>query len=277
MKIHEAADLTLNQLKGVYDPREAQNIRDLLFDDLFNIRNLGSIKPFDFQEELDKAIKRLLDKEPIQYITETAHFFGYKFKVNTHVLIPRPETEELVDWILNDLKGSHRQLDVMDIGLGSGCISISLKKKKSSLRLFGVDYNLDILNVARINSKKLGAPMLFYNFDFLNRDYWDEMGKFNIIVSNPPYILNKDKAIMADNVLLYEPERALFAGEDHLVFYKAIHDFSKEHLLEKGEIYLEVHEDYSNEVATLFKAKNTSVEIRKDLQGKNRMIKISFQ
>lgn len=276
MTVNEAASKAIDRLEKVYPMREAINIIEMLFEDSFDVSNIRADRSFEYEEELNGFLVRLENLEPVQYVTGVAHFYGYQFKVNQHVLIPRPETEELVHWILDDLKNNNKQLDLLDIGLGSGCISLTLKSKKKALRLFGLDFDMDILNVARINSRRLNAPMTFLNFNFLDDGYWDQLGKFDIIVSNPPYIHKKDSTVMADNVLLHEPRAALFAGEDHLIFYKKIEQFAQDHLSDNGIVYLEIHEDYAYETCALFEKEGRSIEVKKDLQGKDRMIKINF-
>jgi len=276
INIKQAAASAIIELVPLYGQREAQQIIKILFEDLFGITNIDMIRPFEHIEQLESVLIRLKKSEPIQYITGRADFYGLQYKVNPHVLIPRPETEELVHWVLQDIAQSKQQLDILDIGVGSGCIALTIKKKKPQVRVFGIDHDMDILNVARINSRSLGAGCVFYNFDFLDKTLWPEMGKFDIIISNPPYIPDADRRIMADNVLLHEPEKALFAVEDALSFYRAIHDFAQEHLSPMGRIYLEIHEEYASDTAAIFQKDDATIEIRKDLQGKDRMIKIDM-
>ena len=174
------------------------------------------------------------------------------------------------------IRDRKKQVDILDVGVGSGCIALTIGKKYKFARLCGIDYNMDTLNVARINSKKLGVPMTFYNLDVLDKSLWGALGRFDIIVSNPPYIDEKDRQVMADNVLLYEPERALFAGDDKFVFYKKIEELSVQHINPGGLVYLEIHEDYAAEVIDIFRKDKREIELKKDLQGKDRMIKIQF-
>ncbi len=275
MKINQASKNAISFLKNQYDEREARNIIQILFEDEFQISNLNSENIFKLEEELMLALERLQNYEPIQYVTGKANFYGITFKVNRHVLIPRPETEELVHWILGDFRGSKKQLDVLDIGVGSGCISITLAKKNKAFRLFGMDYNQDTINVARINSRQLATPMTLYNFDFLNENFWNEMGQFDIIVSNPPYISEEDRKGLPENVLRYEPEKALFAGSNPMIFYNKIEKFSNTHLKEGGTIYLEIHEEFAHEVQNIFQRSDRDIEIRQDLQGRDRMMKIT--
>lgn len=276
MNIKEAASIAMSKLAAIYGDREAHNIIAILLEDAYGITNVDAEKPLEDLASFNEDIERLLRSEPVQYVTGLADFYGYKFKVNKHVLIPRPETEELVHWILQDLKQQKKQVDILDIGVGSGCISLTIGKKNKFARLCGIDYNMDTLNVARINSKKLGVPMTFYNLDVLDRSLWSALGRFDVIVSNPPYIDEKDRQVMADNVLLYEPEKALFAGDDKFVFYKAIEELSTRCINPGGAVYLEIHEDYAADVIDIFRKDNRQIELKKDLQGKDRMIKVQF-
>lgn len=276
MKVKEAASNAILQLSSIYSNREATQIIAILFEDLFEVSNIESERAFEYEEELVSALERLKNSEPIQYVTGVADFFGLKFKVNQHTLIPRPETEELVAWILSDLKQSKKQLDLVDVGLGSGCIALTLAKKHRFLRVFGIEYSLDALNVARINSRLLQAPMTFYCDDILDDSSWDAYGRFDVIVSNPPYIDQEDRRVMADNVLLYEPEMALFAGDDKFVFYKSLERFAQSHLKDGGVVYLEIHEAFALETKAIFQKEDRAIEIRKDMQGKDRMMKISY-
>ncbi len=273
MTVKQAYEYFIYKVGQTYENREAENITRIVFEDLFSISNFQSNQKFSKIDQLENVLIRLLDDEPVQYITGMCNFYGYNFKVNRHVLIPRPETEELVHWILSDFRNNKKQFDVLDVGLGSGCIAITLKKKYPRFRVFGIDNNLDTLNVARINSRSLGAEITFYNFDFLDVDFWNALGVFDIIVSNPPYIDRRGRDQMADNVLKYEPEEALFPGPDPLVFYKAIQNFSNKHLRTGSAIYLELNEHYVGEIRNIFEPVG-SVEIRKDMQGVDRMLKV---
>ncbi len=277
MTIAETAALMTSAIEAKYGRRESEQMISLLLEDKYGITNINREDQWLNDEEIQPLIDRILQGEPIQYITGVAHFYGHKFEVNKHVLIPRPETEELVYRVLRDLKGSHRQYDVMDIGAGSGCIGITLKKEQPSLRVFEVEHSKDALNVARINARKLKAQLIFYLFDFLDERVWDQMGRFDIIVSNPPYIAEYERSIMADNVLLYEPEKALFAGEDPLVFYKAIARFGDVHLHQDGKIYLELNPFYTVEIQEIFADRGWQAEVESDLQGKDRILVASRQ
>lgn len=279
MTVAEAFEFLRKKAEKVYPKAEARIIAEMILEDRYHIKKGGGKQDFEFSEALSELGERILSKEPVQYITGVAHFFGYQLKVNKHVLIPRFETEELVKWILDDHSRSGLQMDVLDIGTGSGCICVSLKKKKPVFRLFGIEYSLDALNVSRINARKMGAAVEFYRINFLEREQWEYLGQFDIIVSNPPYISNKERSILPENVLLYEPEMALFAeGEDPLIFYRNIHDFAIDHLKIGGKIYLELNEFLADEILEIFEVspRTVSLELKSDLQGKKRMLRILF-
>lgn len=276
MNFREARAYLSHNILDKYALSEAKHIARIIFEDIFGTQDEES--EFERIEELEDIIQRLNKNEPVQYISGRTMFYGHWFKVNKHVLIPRPETEELVRWILEDARSAGRQMDVLDIGSGSGCIGVTLKKELPSLRVFSVEYSLDALNVGRINSRRLRAPVEFYRLNFLDKDMWAHLGKFDIIVSNPPYISQKDSAVMADNVLLYEPEMALFPpGDDPLLFYRRIQEFSEDHLKDGGIIYVELNEFYVDDIKEIFSGSGQQkVEIQRDMQGRQRMMKVSF-
>lgn len=280
MTIQETFQYLSSELQPIYGQSEAYNIAKIIFEDIYDCRALDSQEVFGHEQDLiDSVLPRLLSYEPVQYITQRADFYGLTFKVNKHVLIPRPETEELVYWILSDCKHDHRALDVIDIGSGSGCIPISIKSKRKSWRLFGVDHSLDAVNQCIINARRNKAEIQMYHFDFLDEEQWSFMGKFDIIVSNPPYIQKQESGIMTDQVLLHEPQSALFPlGDDPLIFYKKIALFSQDHLKPEGKIYIEINEFLATETAAIFEQlKNVKkVEVKNDMQNRPRMIKVSL-
>ena len=274
MTIKEAFDFSLFKLGEIYDRREARQIASILFEDLFSVTNTQRDDLFGGIQQLHSSIERLMRGEPVQHIVGSTNFYGLRFKVNQNVLIPRPETEELTAWILEDHRDSKKQHDVLDIGTGSGCIAVTLAKKNRRMRVFSVEYSLDALNVARINAKNHRVKMDIYRINFLDQDMWSHLGMFDIIVSNPPYISRSERSIMADNVLLYEPELALFPdGDDHLSFYKAISQFGRSHLNEGGLIYLELNEFHVDEIRDMFEEDYVQIEIKQDMQGRRRMLK----
>jgi release factor glutamine methyltransferase len=280
MTIHEATYFILNQLRKLYPEGEASQITDWLMEHITGSKKVERMvyKNDDINEkgetQLKEYLTRLLQHEPIQYILNEAWFGGMKFYVDQNVLIPRPETEELVDWVITDCKFPIRQLTLLDIGCGSGCISIFLKRKLRKADVWACDISEAALNVAKKNAANLGADIHFLQLNFLNEEERNKLPSSDIIVSNPPYVPEKDKLQMQPNVLQFEPASALFVPDnDALIFYKAIADFGKQKLNPNGAIYVEIHEDLGESLTQLFQSKGYSTELKKDMQGKDRMIK----
>ena len=217
-------------------------------------------------------ISGLLKQEiPIQQIVGYAWFYGNKFPISEHVLIPRPETEELVDWILKDGVNGKK---LIDIGTGSGCIPISIALN-SSASVSSLDVSELALEQARSNSKLFNTSVNFIHADILITDTKELLGKYDLIVSNPPYVLESDKKMMTANVLANEPHLALFVSDvDALIFYEAIAQIATEKLNNNGLIYFEIHEFKGVETIDMLRIKGfTQIELRKDMQGKDRMVK----
>lgn len=265
-----------SKLLAVYDPRESDNIsREILrhfygVDRLQVSMNESISLPKGEEEKVSQIIHRLLKEEPLQHILGSVEFYGLEFKVDQRALIPRPETEELVDWVIeNHLE---RNLQLLDIGTGTGCIPISLAKKMNSVSVSAIDVSKDALQLAEENAFENKATIAFEQLDILKTEL---TGRYDIIISNPPYIPEADKAAMTANVLDYEPGLALFvADHDPLLFYNRIADLSMKSLNPQGTLYFEIHEDYGDEVVGLLKAKGyKDIELRQDLQGKDRMTK----
>lgn len=227
---------------------------------------------------LQNILERLKQFEPVQYIINEAWFYAMPFYVDRNVLIPRPETEELVHWIITDYVKSNSSLRILDIGTGSGCIPISLKRKFPGAEVWACDINEAALNVAKRNAKMNEATINLIKLDFLNPEQWRTLPVFDIIVSNPPYIPESDKPTIPANVLGFEPHQALFVPDnDPLVFYNAIAAFAKTNLTANGHIYAELHEYLGDDVSSLFIKNGLSPELRKDMQQKDRMIKCSLR
>jgi release factor glutamine methyltransferase len=202
-----------------------------------------------------------------------------KLLVNEHVLIPRPETEELVEWIIKDVEQSgNKGFSLIDIGTGSGCIPIAVKRKIPQITACAIDISDDALQVAKLNAIDLKVDVKFLNLDFLDEEEWKQLGNYDLIVSNPPYIKKSEESTMRDNVLKYEPPLALFVpNEKALIFYEAIARFSREHLKPGGSIYVEINEALGESVIEVFTKNGFSdIILKKDMQGKDRMVKANF-
>lgn len=225
-------------------------------------------------EIIYKDVQKLLDNFPVQYLVGKAYFYDSYFKVNQYTLIPRPETEELVYWIIqNCKKGS---LKVLDIGTGSGCIAIVLKKYLPNIEVTALDVSNKALRMATENAEDHQVEIEFVNIDFLNEEATEELGNFDVIVSNPPYVAVDEINMVDNSALRYEPGLALFPlSKDPLIFYRSIQDFSMKFLNPSGQIFLEVNEFHAKETMAIFETNGFyGHEIKKDLQGKDRMIRI---
>lgn len=232
----------------------------------------------DFDVELfTKALNRLQKHEPVQYITGIAHFYGLIFEVNQQTLIPRPETEELVDWAIQLMNSSKTKISILDVGTGSGCIAISLAKNLSSSNVYAIDISEEALNVARENAASNQVEVKFIKSDVFNMDVQSELfqNQFDLIISNPPYVRELEKAEMKPNVLNFEPAQALFVPDrDALKFYKVIIELAFQQLKPGGFVLFEINQYLSNEMCHLLEIHNfESIELKKDLSGNFRMIK----
>ena len=283
-----------DQLCSIYDKDEANAMILILFEHYFNIDRVKMALEPDIrlsESEMLKihfAVKDLLKNKPIQYIIGETEFCELKFKVKENVLIPRPETSEMVYKIVNKTTGqqdnefySHRdaesRLSILDIGTGSGCIAISLAKLLPDAQVYALDISEDALKVARENSINNKVNITFIQDDILSLNN-DIETKFDIIVSNPPYVRELEKAEMRDNVLKWEPDKALFvSNEDPLIFYRKILEFAKSHLKEDGEIWFEINEYLGKEMTELCKEFGFfNVKIHKDFRGKERIMNLKI-
>ena len=222
---------------------------------------------------LQKALTSLLNEEPLQYILGSTEFYRFPFVVNKDVLIPRPETEELVDWVLKDIENKKEQLTILDIGCGSGCIPISLKKHLDEALVFALDVSDKAIEVAKLNAIENKVDVTFLQKDILKTEKLDM--KFDVITSNPPYVRELEKKEIQNNVLQNEPHLALFVSdEDPLIFYAAIANLALQHLTEKGVLYFEINQYLGIETKEMLVQKGfKNVILKKDLFGKDRMIK----
>lgn len=255
------------KLSSIYEEREAQNIIKIAFESLTDIDDLDKVR-----KDLGDVLERLLKYEPIQYIIEQADFYGLKLKVNQNVLIPRPETEELVHLVIAQYKNYKGALKILDIGTGSGCIAITLKKEIPFAEVYAIDISDLALSVAKHNAKVHRQNIHFKQLNILDSNKWSQLSGFDVIVSNPPYIPLSDKTFMHKNVIDYEPHEALFVEDsDPLLFYRDILNFGKNYLNPKGRLFFEIHEQMNNALQKLFeKIKYIDVQLVNDLSGKNR-------
>lgn len=273
MEIQQAYQNTIRLLAPVYEAKEAQSITRIIFEDVFHITNLNRVGALDAiaVEKLNGICKQLLEGRPVQHILGQADFYGLKFKVNEHTLIPRQETEELVYWILEQHPPGNT-LKLLDIGTGTGCIPIVLIKQRPNWLVSALDVSKEAIAVAKQNADALDVDVHFYEQDVLSLDALAE--RWDIIVSNPPYIPELEATLMNRQVLDHEPHLALFvANDDPLIFYRKIALLAKEALTPNGRLFFELNEFNAEKVATLLKDVGfCEVEIGIDINGKQRMI-----
>ena len=273
MTIEETHQALTKSIQSIYGEREASNIARIVFEDAFQLLDFSSKKEFLYTDKFNAIQQRLLQQEPVQYILEQADFYGLKFKVSPDVLIPRPETEELVHWILETNESVEPA--ILDIGTGSGCIPITLKKKIPRAIVSGLDISENALAIARSNGTLNEVVLFFIQLDILQKSDWDNLPDYDIIISNPPYIPHNEADLMPTWVKDYEPALALFVEHpDPLLFYRTIADFAAIHLTSNGYLFFETNEFNAQEVAQLLDEKIfQDVVIQKDMSGKERMIR----
>ena len=268
------------QLCSIYDKDEANAMILILLEHYFNINRVKmALEPQLRLSESEMltfhfAVKDLLKNKPIQYIIGETEFCDLKFKVNENVLIPRPETSELVHLIVNSQRSTaNSQQSILDIGTGSGCIAISLAKMISGSEVYALDISEKALEVAKENAVNNNVNVTFIHDDILSLKNKIDT-KFDIIVSNPPYVRELEKAEMRDNVLNWEPHNALFVSDNNpLIFYRIILEFAKSHLKENGEIWFEINEFLGKEMTELCNEMGFSqVEVFNDFRGKERVL-----
>ena len=313
MQVQEAFSKLRQDLSTLYDDRESEQIAKWVIEYITGFtgstRVLHKTDPLSGDQEIAWQTYRdeLVAWRPVQYVLGEAWFAGMKFHVDERVLIPRPETEELVEWVTAEIEsrkskvksqqpgdsqesgdgsqeraqrnpdinsGEREPTRILDIGTGSGCIPISIKKRQPDWEVWAVDLSGDALKVAELNAINLGANIHFLQIDILEEKSREDLPLFDIIVSNPPYIPLNDKVDMRENVLQYEPHLALFVeNNDTLIFYRAIVHFSENHLVSGGRLYFEIHELLAKQVESLlFDCNYLQIVIKQDLQGKDRMI-----
>ncbi|RKE03428.1 peptide chain release factor N(5)-glutamine methyltransferase [Marinifilum flexuosum] len=265
------------ELESIYSSRESESIAYILLEELLNysrtqiqLNKTESIQDEQFAK-VKEYIADLKENKPIQYVLGEADFYELKFKVNQHTLIPRPETEELVHAIINENKEAN--LNVLDIGTGSGCIPICLAKHLTNANVSSVDISPKAIQTATENAKRNEVQVRFDERDILNWEVY-EWEQLDIIVSNPPYVTNAEKVKMEKNVLDFEPHTALFVSDnDPLIFYRRIAELAQDHLKKGGKLYFEINESLGKEMTVLLEQKGfSSIQVQKDINGKDRMM-----
>lgn len=261
------------KLSSKFDERESMTLAKYLIEDMIVLdQPINEV----VKDEIESAIQRILADEPLQYITHRADFYGYQFYVDESVLIPRPETEELVYNVIQYLKKSNKKFPlILDIGTGSGCIPITIKKENPDCKVNAIDVSAKALKVAIQNANSLGATITFIKEDILKSGRKKPHKPYNVIVSNPPYIPYSEREVMAASTLKHEPDVALFTDDKFgLIFYEKIASLSFDWLAEDGAVFLELNEYHAEKIKNLFIRTGlfSSVEIIKDMQGKQRLL-----
>lgn len=281
MTYKELREKIFHSIEDQYENKEADNIVLYLMEESLGwkrrdwVLHADELAPEHFINRMNTYTGQLKNNEPVQYILGYAYFLDLKLKINSSVLIPRPETEELVNWVLEECKGKNK-MRILDIGTGSGCIALALKHRMKTAEISALDFSENALHVAIENARrlKLGIHFVRHNITRNNRKVYTK--KFDVIVSNPPYILPSEKNTLSANVLDFEPHDALFTpGDDALFFYRQIAEFAKINLAEGGKIFFELAPEHAFEIKSLFEKSGLFSEtiIRNDMQGKQRMIR----
>ena len=270
-------------LKEIYPKTEIDTFFFLLIEEKLNLQRVDSVMQPDFLiidailSELKVILKRLLKEEPIQYIIGNTEFYGLPFKVNKNTLIPRPETEELVEWVLKEVTELQirkiEKISILDIGTGTGCIPISLAKNLSNSSISAIDVSGDALKVAQQNATLNNVEISFLEMDILETKELPQ--QYNLIVSNPPYIRELEKGEIKNNVLENEPHLALFVEDNNpLIFYSKIADLARIHLKKGGLLFFEINQYLGKETVEMLKQKDyNTITLKKDLFGNDRMVK----
>jgi len=272
-------------MSALFLDEEARAIADRLFEHYFLLSPIqrvlaaSELAPDDKSEQMKIAVSKVLNHVPLQYVIGKAWFMDLEYDVNESVLIPRPETEEMVSLILKSISviKSFRDIDILDIGTGSGCIAISLKKNLPHSGVSAVDISKKAIAVAERNAFKNEVKVNFMNVDILDSSQWHMLPECNLIVSNPPYVTESEKLEMKPNVINNEPHTALFVPDDDpLLFYRSIMMFAKTKLIPGGTLWLEINEAFGQDVVSLFENEMFKERILlKDMFGKHRFVKVT--
>ena len=267
----------LEKLTPLYDPIEAESLFYIALMELKGWKRVDLALQPDAEltsleiENWNDVLNQLAQHKPVQYIFGKAHFYGLEFEVNESTLIPRPETEELVEWIINENE-FYGLISILDIGTGSGCIAVSLAKNLINANVFAIDVSGDALAMAKKNARNNDVNVTFWEKDILAIDTLPQT--FDVVVSNPPYVRKLEKAEINKNVLEYEPHLALFVDDnDALVFYRKIAALAKQHLTPNGKLYFEINQYLGSEMTAMLEQmqfKNTV--LKKDIYGNDRMM-----
>lgn len=271
------------ELNSVYPQEEIRSFFNLLAEEIIQLSPVETVLNAEKQleepevQKFEDAILRLKNSEPIQYILGSAEFYGLTFQVNSHTLIPRPETEELIQWIFDDYSKETKTVRILDVGTGSGCIAITLAKNILNARVTAMDISVNALETARQNARDNDVKIKFIPADVLNLSKLDQ--EYDIIVSNPPYVRISEKEKMHPNVLLYEPGQALFVKDENpLIFYENIARLAKSNSAKTTGLYFEINEFLAGELVVLLnEAGFKNIQVKKDIYGKNRMLKCVFK
>lgn len=278
MTLKELKIKFLKELEGIHAPEETASLFFVLTDHFLGKKRIDVALNPEFKLESDiyawfeKALEQLKNEYPVQYITGRTDFMGLDLEVNPNVLIPRPETEELVSWVLSFHVENH-ELDILEIGSGSGCIPISLSKHLKKAKIRSLDLSEKALSVAKKNALRHGVSIDFQQRDILDLKDLDET--YDLIISNPPYVRESEKEHMQGNVLRYEPKMALYVKDDDpLVFYKTIARLAQTGLRQGGELFFEINQFMGKELITLLRSMDfVSIALKKDIYGADRMIR----
>ena len=267
----------LSELRQIYTENESDSIVRLVMEHLgypvsVSLREPGSIPDPPVTAKIDSIVADIRKGKPIQYILGQTHFCDLLIKVDKRVLIPRPETEEMVEHI--KVRTKDRVQRIIDLGTGSGCIALALKRHFPDAEVWGVDKSQEALRVAGENGRKNKLHVNWGELDLLNQQPMEQSVQFDLVVSNPPYVMNRERKLMAHNVTAFEPESALFVDDnDPLIFYRAIASFCSRHLTDGGKIWVEINEQFGKECAKVFEEGGlSSVQIHKDIHEKERYI-----
>ncbi len=278
MKLKEQKEIFLKALENDYPAEEVHSFFYLLTEAFFEIKRIDlALNPeLEIDEDqvgkLDSALVRLKKHEPIQHIIGEAEFFDLAFKVDKNVLVPRPETEELVQWILDDFSSKNNILKILDIGTGSGCIAISLAKNLPQARISALDISAAALEIAAQNSQNNEVNLDCIQQNILKLEKLSE--SYDIIVSNPPYVRELEKKEMHRNVLAYDPPTALYVKDENpLIFYDKITTLAKNALIPDGKLYFEINQYLAKETEQMMQEHGFKTELRKDIFGNFRMLK----